>query len=252
MKIGFDPYITFQEDGHKYFDTEGNNYSSVSNVIKTFKTPFDGQKISYNMAGGDKNEQDKLLKEWDKKRVDASNYGTVIHRELENYFLSGVVHPSLKETADDIRAIIQPHKLVMPEKIFYSKGHRVAGTADLPVLKRSVRIAGKNFDVLDIGDYKTNTANGIRYSSTYMKNGEWKFGNRMLDVCSHLDECEYNSYMIQLSIYGYMAEMTYDVLIGSLFILQILPNGFVNYIHVPYNKLLAKAILDRYVELKKM
>lgn len=253
-KLAFDPFITFYgEDGrHDYVGQDGRQYTPVSTVLSTFTRKFDGQRISSSMSGGNIHVQNQLLKKWDDKRDMAASYGTQVHNALELYFKTGKVLPGFESIIEDIKGIISPYERVYPEFQFYSVDHCVSGTSDLPFVRKSLKVMGQMCDQLDIGDYKTNTAHGIRYMSSYWKEDMWKHKGYLLGPLSHLEDCEYNKYAMQLSIYAYMAEMTYHVVIGRLFLLYIGLNWQVQHIPVPYLKYEAKAVLDAYANLKKL
>ena len=73
----------------------------------------------------------------------------------------------------------------------------------------------------------------------------------------HLEECNYNTYATQLSGYAYMAEKTYGVKIGKLFIVWIRYNekdDKLDYtmIPVPYMKIEIEALFNHFVKLKKI
>jgi hypothetical protein len=250
-KLAFDPYITFYPDTHQYFDPDNREYTPVSKVLKTFVKPFNGKSVSGAMTSS-KEEQDKLLAKWDYKRESASIYGTRIHEPLEDYYRTGVIKPGFEYIIDQIDAMIRPYDKVFPEFKFYSKQHLICGTADIPFTRRKVRVGDQTIDVLDIGDYKTNIANGIRYSSTYWKEGLWKHNGYLLGPLQYLEDCEYNKYCMQLSLYARMAEMEYQVIIGRLFIIYIGLNERVEYIPVPYLRYEADAVLSTYSGLKKL
>jgi hypothetical protein len=252
QRIGFDPFITFKEDTHQYFGQDGFQYTPVSNVLRTFKESFDSAKVSLAMSGGDINAQQELLEQWNDKREIASRYGNLIHKPMENFFRIGEIEPGFESIIDDVSSIMQPYDKVFPEFQFYSKFHKICGTSDIPFTRRTRRIEGTTYDILDIGDYKTNASNGIRYSSSYWKDGKWKHGNYMLGPLSHLEDCEYNVDAMQLSLYARMAEMEYLVIIGRLFILYIGLNGRVEHIPVPYLRYEADAVLNAYASLKKI
>ena len=252
-KIGFDPFITFHEIPHTYNDPDGVEYTPVSTVLHTFCRPFNSASVSYGMTGGDSRAQEELLRQWEHKKNYAADYGTRVHKILEDYFKTGQCPDQYREIVEDIVSYMRPYERVLPEMQFYSVKHKVAGTSDLPFVRRSFKGEnGRMVEQLDIGDYKTNTAHGIRTSGTYWSGNKYKHKEYMLGPWSHLEETEYNKYALQLSMYGYMAELVYNVKIGRLFLLNIQLNGRVKPIPIPYMRYEAEIGLDAYSKLQKI
>ena len=75
---------------------------------------------------------------------------------------------------------------VYSEELVWVDEYKVAGTADL--------IIEHNDYEFSVGDFKTNKS--IDFCS--------KYGDRLLDPVSHLSDCNYNIYSLQLSLYAYL------------------------------------------------
>jgi len=80
--------LEFFEDEHKYhmIDDNGkirNDYPSVSKVLKSFYEQFPTEEAAYNKAGGDPQEQERLIKEWAQAGDYATNLGSRTHYILE-------------------------------------------------------------------------------------------------------------------------------------------------------------------------
>jgi hypothetical protein len=115
----------------------------------------------------------------------------------------------------------------------------IAGTIDTGGFRKT------KTRILDIEDNKTNLEKGITFDSISRKEGKIKHENRFfLEPVSHLELCNYNRYVLQLSIYAYLFEQFFSCQIGRLAIrwLSCSPateeNGIVflssSYIPVPY------------------
>lgn len=226
--------VTLEPISHKYFDNDGYEYLSVSKLLGMFKEHFDEDKMSWLSAGKQlKTElnrtptaQEQQLRQqalkiaWKKKNLESVTIGTEIHNEIETYLKTGIVNPRWTFVPGMCQQYFSIYKDVRPETALYSKKYFVAGTSDLPGLRGSV---------VDIWDYKTNASKGILYSSDY--------GKRMLGCLSHLEECSYNTYAIQLSVYAYMLE-EHGWKIGRLCLIYIPPAEPENHflIPIPYMK----------------
>ena len=247
-----DDYITFEEKYHRYFNPDGIEFMSMSKILKGIQIPFDREGMSKRIAKSRNITQAEVLKEWDKKRDDSIDHGNNIHNGMENYFRAEKVSdPKVEKLAKYFARELDGYKQIIPEKIFYDEEYLVAGQADL-VLDRG---KGKNW-VVDIFDYKTNLEKGICFDSISRKKSEPKdYKKFLLDPVSHLEECNYNIYSLQLSGYAYMMEKTYGIKPGKLFIVYIYEkNGILDYRLLPVNymKYEVQAIFETNKKLYKL
>ena len=93
--------ITFEQDGKLSFDEEQHLYSlgdvvmrSVSNVVGMFFREFDAVGISLKKCCGNEVEAAKLRECWESKGAVASQAGTFLHKQIEDY-LNGKQVPDL-------------------------------------------------------------------------------------------------------------------------------------------------------------
>ena len=86
---------------------------------------------------------------------------------------------------------------------------------------------------VNIFDFKTNKE--IEFTSKYNK--------RLFHPISHLEDCNYNKYALQLSFYAYLSELNAER-IGRLALLWINDNDEIITYPVPYMKETIKAIID--------
>jgi hypothetical protein len=116
---------------------------------------------------------------WQNKIVEIDVEG-----ELSNKFSFNRIYG--KNFYNDYKNILVPIKL---EIILWDDDLQLAGQVD-------ALFYDKRNDTFIIVDYKTDKK-FERYS---------QYGNKFLEPVSHLDECELNSYALQLSLYKYMLE----------------------------------------------
>jgi hypothetical protein len=113
---------------------------------------------------------------------------------MENYIIGKEKkdeHISLYESFNSIVADdFKWAKKVHSELLLYSDLYKIAGTADL--------IIEHNDYEFSVGDFKTNKK--IDFCN------QW--GQRMLDPISHLSDCNYNLYTLQLSLYAYLFSLS--------------------------------------------
>ena len=244
-----DTVVRFKEDTHQYFDSTGSELKSVSRVIKQYVPVFDSKAVSGYMAKGIAAEkgisveqaQRELLAKWDAKRDSASDHGNWIHNGIEKSLLTGECEERLRPAASFVHALVKDSYRFFPEKILYSIFHGVAGQTDLMVQRQK-----SNNSVVDFFDYKTNESKGIVFDSIGRKSKEIKHYNQyMLHPLSHLESCNYIHYCLQLSLYAYMASVSWGVKVGRLAIIfvggeDLLPHM----IPIPYMMLEAKLLLE--------
>ena len=174
--------ITLDEPTHKYTDAEGRVYQSVSTIIGRYKEPFKRVEVARKVSRKTGQTIEEILTEWDS----AAPYGTAVHKQLENFFL-GAESPvdliaSHLPTLEQWRSVDAEFT---PEAIVCHPELPIAGTADLLVERQ-----GK----FSIVDWKTNKA--IYQNS---------FGGKMMRGClSHLEDCNFIHYSLQLSFYARM------------------------------------------------
>lgn len=245
-------FITLKEDTHQYFDTNGDEYTPLSRVLNTVKVPFDKEGISNRMAKGDPIEKQRLLKEWADKANGSIDHGNRIHKAMEDYLnMKPISDIALSNLAKEFSSELKGYDKVRPEQVIYLRDLKIAGTTDLALERQ------KKSNVVDFFDYKTNLERGIYFDSISRKNGETKHFNKyLLDPLSHLEECNYNTYALQLSGYGYMAEKTFGIRVGKLFIVYIYMKNKNEYdyrmLPVPYMKYEVEALFNSFSKLKKL
>lgn len=244
-------FITLDEEKHEYTDTEGLKYTSLSRVLNTIKIPFDKEGVSAKMANGDKEKQKILLQSWDDTRDKSIYHGNRIHKGLEDYFNAKPIQDeSLYTLAQNFSAELKGYEKIFPETILYRKEEMIAGTTDL-MLQRQ-----RSNGFVDFFDYKTNLEKGIYFDSISRKDGVVKhYNKKLLTPLSHLEDCNYNFYALQLSGYAYMAETTYGLIPGKLFIVYIYmtKDGYdYRMIPVPYMKFEIKILFDSFKDLKQI
>lgn len=255
--FGNDPYISFKEDTHQYFDPDGSEYKSFSRLIKSYIEPFNADKISSIMADGDLKKKQKLLDSWDNKRDTAIDHGNEIHNGMENFALgkvSLIENPNLVDLGKRLFSNFIDYHRIWPEVTLHSKAHKIAGQTDLTAKRQSYR--GKTH-VIDFYDYKTNLSQGIRYDSIgWNKNPIRHYNRFMYPPIDHLEDCNYNKYSLQLSSYAYMAEITYGITVGKLMIIFIWKNRDgtfdFKFLPVPYMKLEVMALFNDFIKLKQL
>lgn len=189
----FDNKIIFKEDTHQYFNKLDNTeYIPVSLFLKHFYEPFDADKISYFVAKKRGVSKQTILDEWAENRDFSCERGTAFHLAMENAIKFGEIDTNYKKVIENFQLVVQrlfnDIKNIYSEQLLYIDEYKIAGTSDI--------IFEHNDGTFTIGDFKTNKK--FNFHSLYKK---W-----MKYPVSHLSECEFVKYTLQLSLYAYMYE----------------------------------------------
>ena len=207
---------------HVYSNTTtGERYTSVTNFISQYKKPFDKDFWSKKIAKRDGVDQQTVLDAWKDITVAAQNRGTNVHLVMERYIKEHYVEPGFEELVDSFvkrtNTVIKSDSNVLSETVLYSHEHRIAGTADLIV---------ENGDIFHVMDFKTNKK--FNFNS--------KYNEYFYQPIDYLQQCEFNTYTIQLSIYARLHEMMTGKRCGSLrvFYLREFQNRFWQEINCNY------------------
>ena len=214
MQNFIDQKISLEEPGHRYVLEEDPNFEfkSVTGVISNYFEPFVKHDVANRLVttspkymGKDPNE---LIANWDAAR----DYGTKVHNEIELFFNKDI-KPEEIESFAAIEWLKKyeknPEIKIYPEVIVYSKELKIAGSIDILIHNQS-----NNY--YEIIDWKTSKS--IDKSS---------FGGKMgtHSITSHLMDCKYVHYSIQLSFYRYLLEKYYGLKIQNQLIAHLKGNS---------------------------
>ena len=184
--------VIIDHETHTYTNTEtGEKYMSVTTFIGTYKKPFDKDKWSKHVAARDGISQEEVLNKWSNITTNAQNRGTNVHLIMENYIKHNKIEKGYEDFIESFikktNGIILPDSKILSEEILYTHDYKLAGTADLIVEN------GNNFYVMD---FKTNK------KFNYVN----KYNEYFFEPIDYLQQCEFTTYTIQLSIYAWMYE----------------------------------------------
>ncbi len=237
------PYVSMDEATHTYSDPEGNIYQSMSKFLEMFSKKFDREGISKASAKKAGVSQEEILAQWDKKRDDSIDHGNRFHHALERFSETTEILP----TDEDIQpAIVSINKeychyyRVFNEHRVWNKENKIAGTSD-----KKCQITSHKASIIDFGDFKTNLSKGIQFSNPY--------NQYMLGPLSHLQDCNFVKYNLQLTGYAWMEQQLTGCKIGKLFIHFIPPhNPMAHYkLFVPYMKREFESMLEYKQQVSK-
>ena len=79
-----DNYLFFEEKAHKYTDTLGNEYRSVTTLIGDYYNHFDADYWAHKKAREQGKSEKQIRAEWDKIKDEACERGTATHNGIED------------------------------------------------------------------------------------------------------------------------------------------------------------------------
>jgi len=215
--------VLFYEKEHKYVSEDPNEdifWISATTLIDMFKQPFDAIKESEKQARKKDGKyygltpmEIRLLWQTENKR--STDTGSWYHDYKERQTLrpktitrDGIELPILENTFKGKAKVAPDQKLgagIYPEFFCYLKSAGVCGQSD------RVEIYNQK---LYIRDYKTNKKiekEGFTYADGTRK--------KMSGPVCHLDDCEFNHYALQMSLYMYIIlRHNYHLLPGDIII----------------------------------
>jgi ATP-dependent exoDNAse (exonuclease V) beta subunit len=200
--------VIFKSQNHKYESVDSSEvieWTSVTSFISKYKKPFDAQTVAEKSSKSKKSKwygmsvQD-ILQAWENESTRAIDQGNWYHNQREADLLQlntierhGCILPIIRPLITDDIKYAPPQKLqegMYPEHFVYLKSAGICGQSDLvEVAKGEVNIT----------DYKTNKE--IKKESYVNWEG---VSQKMLPPVSHLDDCNFWHYALQLSTYMYI------------------------------------------------
>jgi len=201
--------IVFNAEEHSYKSidsAEGINWTSVTTLISSLKKPFDAKAVAARVSKNKRSKwygiaQKTILEIWQNEADRATTLGTFYHNQRESDLCGlasiereGITVPVFKpyEKPDGLK-VAPLQKLdpgVYPEHMVYLKSAGLCGQSDL------VEVVNGRVNIID---YKTNKE--IKTES--FKNWEG-ISEKMLNPIAHLEDCNFNHYALQLSVYMYI------------------------------------------------
>jgi ATP-dependent exoDNAse (exonuclease V) beta subunit len=200
--------VVFNEEDHSYY-LNFKRCISTTELIGRFKKKFETELMSSLVAKRDGRTKDDVIAEWDEKRITSQIRGTELHKCAELMFQSKGYKPDPIVTNKLYKMLQDFHKdyknilaLVRAELVVGDDTWGVCGMID-KLFYNTLE------NELQIWDYKTNKE--IKTTNKY----------KMINGLNHLEECEFNTYSLQLSIYKKIIEKNTNLKIGKSYLCWI-------------------------------
>ena len=280
--------VAFNDEAHAYWNVNDSSikYISVTTLIEKYVPKFDKEFVSrykalerlipaeswkkekgsiwkshkipngilevYNISEEDLNKtQQDILDEWQQINRESCERGTKIHAMLENSFYEGGNNVSLSkfgiggkfQCKKDYSELNLEYG-VYPEYLIYYDNPKldihIAGQIDLLI---------KDGNDILIGDHKTNRK--LDFKSFF--NSSTRSSEKMKYPLTGLDNCNFNHYQLQLSLYAWMInKINPDFNIKRLFINHYDHEGNNNIYEVQYLKADVEKMLAHYAKQQKL
>jgi len=224
-----DIILDIENHEYKLKNNPDMSFTSVTTFINSFFEPFDDIKISNYLVNNVPKyfgrTPESLIKDWDIAR----KYGTEVHLEIENWIKNGT-------EPKDSRAVfakswiggyvIKPHIKTFSEVIVFSEELGIAGTIDILMMNQE----SNEYILIDWKTSKRIDMNSFKGKMGIKKETE------------KIEDCNYNHYSLQLSLYRYILETYYGININRQIIAHLKEDGVQTY-STPYMKNEVKSML---------
>lgn len=234
--------IALEEKTHKYIiDGRDQEYTSVTSTIYSLFKKFDQDEVIDKMMKSDNWSNSKyfgmsksrIKQEWRKTGREAAKLGTELHKDIENYYSDLPYDGSSKEFLFFSNFVFD-HMDFIPYKsefAIFDEESKIAGTVDMLY---------KYSDQYVLVDWKRSKE--IKTENVFQKG--------IHELSAHIDNCNFNHYSLQLSLYKYILEKCYNISISECFIVVLHPDNE-NYKKIPitnYDTVISKLLKGKYGE----
>lgn len=213
-----DSRISFDEPTHTYtIDGSSDGYKSTTTLVHSAFPTFEPDEVISNMLQSrgwatsiyNGMSREEIKKAWSENGAEASALGTAMHNNIEHYYNSEPYETSSKEWRlfTQFEGSHPDLKCYRTEMMVFDTEHKIAGSIDC--LYRDPNNEG----CFIIADWKR--------AKALKKENEWQGG--LLDCTQHLDDCNLNTYSMQLHIYKFILERCYGMKVTQCFLVFLHP-----------------------------
>ena len=225
--------ITFEQDGKLSFNEEEHIYSlggiefcSVSNIVSKFFREFDAVGISLKKCYGNEMEAAKLREVWESKGSVASQAGTFLHKQIEDYLNGKEIPDLLCDVRYQGNYVKCSQRLDISREWSYFKAFErntpfVPFRTEWRIYDADARMAGTLDFVCACPDgtyeiYDWKRSNKIDPT----ERNPWANG---LNGLEHLTDTSYSHYCLQQNLYRYMLQKNYGLKVSRMNLVVLHP-----------------------------
>lgn len=216
-------HIKYYDEAHKYFVGEQQLISGTG-FIGLYKEKFDSEVMAEKTAKKKKISKQEVLDDWAFKGDFSRTKGTLLHKIAEDYWNNKVFPIDYSIYDERFGEGLMQERLEACKKMFLdfyaeSKDSLYPIALELVVGDAELGIAGQ-IDGLFWSE-KRNEIIIIDYKTSKEINEFSKYRKRMLAPISYLQECEINTYSIQLNLYKYILQRVTNLKVGGCYLVHI-------------------------------
>lgn len=212
--------IKFIDQTHCYLNENGDQYRSVTSILKKLEPKKDWEKITRNYAKKHNLTVEEVKALWQLEKDISIERGKKAHALKEKESLScsnevilgielPVIAPEFESDGVKYNNSMKMGDGIYPEVILWLNSSKIAGQAD------RIEIVNGEINVLD---YKSNKKIDMEGFRNYLGETE-----KLVFPCAHMDNCNFNIYSLQLNMYAYMVKRHNPSLkIGKMSIIHLL------------------------------
>lgn len=206
--------ILYIDENHSYWYGE-QRFISVTQYLSKFKQPFDTDRWSQHSAKKEGVSQQTILEKWEQKGKASLEKGTIVHNAAEailkgeEIILDGMPIEviSIKNFWDNLVKNYNA-RLLKAEWVIGDKKAQVAGRIDA-----IIQFDRDGKTITSLLDWKTGT---IKMKNHFEK---------MKAPFNYLDDCSYNHYSIQLSLYRLILERNLNINLDHGLLVNVTDTG---------------------------
>lgn len=192
--------IVYIDENHSYWHNE-TRFTSVTQYLSRYKHPFDKDRWSKHSAKKEGVSQQTILEQWDERSKKSLEKGTIVHNFAEAILKGDNI--TLDEALPEVIAVSKfwctlkeqyKAKMLKTEWVIGDKKTQIAGRIDA-----IIQFERNGKTVTSLLDWKTGT---IKLKNHFQK---------MKAPFTHLDDCSFNHYSMQLSLYRLILERNLNI-----------------------------------------
>lgn len=211
-----DNKLQFDEESHTYV-VDGISYGSVTSWTKQHFGTFDADEVIGKMMASSRwpqskyhgMEPDAIKASWKDLGDQESSKGTKLHADIENFYNGQEIHNDSVEWGY-FQAFLKDHTHLTPyrsEWRVWDEDLRIAGTIDMVFL-----------------DPKTGNACIYDWKRSKEIKTQNRFQKALTPELSHMDDCNYSHYTLQLNLYKILLERNYGLKVQEMYLICLHPN----------------------------
>jgi hypothetical protein len=222
-----DGKLSFNEEEHRYFLEGVGDMRPVSSVVGMFFRPFDAETVSLKKCCGNKADAAKLREVWESKGAVASQAGTFLHKQIEDYLNGKSVPDLLCDVCYEGEYVRLSERVDISREWNYFKAFErdvkfVPFRTEWRVYDAETRMAGTLDFVCACADgtyeiYDWKRSNKIDPTEV----NRWSSGVNGLE---HITDTSYTHYCLQQNLYRYMLEKNYGIKVSRMNLVVLHPD----------------------------